>query len=249
PKEHQHRLCCEYHSLPTGGHFGSRKTISTMKHHYFWPFMVKQIKNYCRTCAVCAARSGQQKRPKPKLSPLPIAEEPMDRVGMDVLKLPMSVNGNNHVLVLQDYLTKYLFTYPLPNETAEEIGKLLVSQFFANFGLPRELLTDRGSAFISLLFHKLEELYKIKHLFTTSCHPQTDGMVERANKTIITALAKLLAEYGGEWEDLLGPFSLSYNITPHASTGVEPYLAMFGREGRRPSSLAFSQQCRGVTYS
>ncbi|MCP4493950.1 MAG: transposase family protein, partial [Gammaproteobacteria bacterium] len=125
----------------------------------------------------------------------------------------------------------------------------MVSRFFANFGLPRELLTDRGSAFISLLFHKLEELYKIKHLFTTSCHPQTDGMVERANKTIITALAKLLAEYGGEWEDLLGPFSLSYNITPHASTGVEPYLAMFGREGCRPSSLAFSQQCKGVTYS
>ncbi|MCP4487518.1 MAG: transposase family protein, partial [Gammaproteobacteria bacterium] len=162
PKEHRHRLCCEYHSLPTGGHFGSRKTISAMKRHYFWPFMVKQIKNYCRTCAVCAARSGQQKRPKPKLTPLPIAEEPMDRVGMDVLKLPMSVNGNNHVLVLQDYLTKYLFTYPLANETAEEIGKLLVSRFFANFGLPRELLTDRGSAFISLLFHKLEELYKIK---------------------------------------------------------------------------------------
>ncbi|MCP4487804.1 MAG: hypothetical protein GY820_10875, partial [Gammaproteobacteria bacterium] len=85
--------------------------------------------------------------------------------------------------------------------------------------------------------------------FTTSCHPQTDGMVERANKTIIPALAKLLAEHGGEWEDLLGPFSLSYNITPHASTGVEPYLAMFGREGRRPSSLVFSQQRRGVTYS
>ncbi|MCP4492402.1 MAG: hypothetical protein GY820_34600, partial [Gammaproteobacteria bacterium] len=74
PKEYRHRLCCEYHSLPSGGHFGSRKTISAMKRHYFWPFMVRQIKNYCRTCAVCAARSGQQKRPKPKLTPLPIVE-------------------------------------------------------------------------------------------------------------------------------------------------------------------------------
>ncbi|MCP4458660.1 MAG: transposase family protein, partial [Cytophagales bacterium] len=173
----------------------------------------------------------------------------MDRVGMDVLKLPMSANGNNHVLVLQDYMTKYLFAYPVLNETAEEIGKLLVSRFFANFGLPKELLTDRGSAFISNLFHKLEELYKIKHLFTTSCHPQTDGMVERANKTIINSLAKLLAEYGGEWEDLLGPFALSYNITPHVSTGVEPYLAMFGREGRCPSSLIFSKKRQYSTYS
>ncbi|MCP4492582.1 MAG: hypothetical protein GY820_35540 [Gammaproteobacteria bacterium] len=69
---------------------------------------------------------------------MPLVEEPMDRVGMDVLKLPMSANGNNHVLVLQDYMTKYLFAYPVLNETAEEIGKLLVSRFFAKFGLPKE---------------------------------------------------------------------------------------------------------------
>ncbi|MCP4488770.1 MAG: hypothetical protein GY820_15880, partial [Gammaproteobacteria bacterium] len=67
PKEHRHHLCCEYHSLPTGGHFCSRKTIMAMKRHYFWPFMVRQIKNYCRTCIVCTARNGQQKRSKPKL--------------------------------------------------------------------------------------------------------------------------------------------------------------------------------------
>ncbi|MCP4493921.1 MAG: transposase family protein, partial [Gammaproteobacteria bacterium] len=147
PKEYRQLVCCEHHSLPTGGHFGSKKTLAAIRTKYFWPLMVRQIRNYCRTCEVCAARSGQQRRSKPKLSPLPLVEEPMDRVGMDVLKLPMSANGNNHVLVLQDYMTKYLFAYPVLNETAEEIGKLLVSRFFANFGLPKELLTDRGSAF------------------------------------------------------------------------------------------------------
>ncbi|MCP4489918.1 MAG: transposase family protein, partial [Gammaproteobacteria bacterium] len=131
-------------------------------------------------------------------------DEPMERVGMDVLKLPPSQNGNGYVLVLQDYLTKFLFAYPIPRETAQVIGRMLVDKFFWAFGLPRELLTDRGSAFISELFRQLEECYGIKHLFTTSCHPQTDGLVERANCSLINSMAKLLGEYNSDWEDLLG---------------------------------------------
>ncbi|MCP4486929.1 MAG: DDE-type integrase/transposase/recombinase, partial [Gammaproteobacteria bacterium] len=138
-------------------------------------------------CMIAAMVTRSQSRaarnnisvPPPKIVP----EVPMDRVGMDVLKLPMSEEGHNYLLVLQDYLTKYLFAYPIERETAEVIARVLVSDFFKSFGLPRELLTDRGSAFISNLFHELEKLYQIDHLFTTSCHPQTDGMVERANRT------------------------------------------------------------------
>ncbi|MCP4492581.1 MAG: hypothetical protein GY820_35535, partial [Gammaproteobacteria bacterium] len=62
PKEHRQLVCCEHHSLPTGGHFGSKKTLAAIRTKYFWPFMVRQIRNYCRTCEVCAARSGQQRR-------------------------------------------------------------------------------------------------------------------------------------------------------------------------------------------
>ncbi|MCP4488503.1 MAG: transposase family protein, partial [Gammaproteobacteria bacterium] len=178
-----------------------------------------------------------------------IPEAPMDRIGMDVLKLPMSEEGHNYLLVLQDYLTKYLFAYPIERETAEVIARVLVSDFFKSFGLPRELLTDRGSAFISNLFHELEKLYQIDHLFTTSCHPQTDGMVERANRTIIASMAKLLADFGGLWEDLLGPFVFGYNMTLHASTKVEPYVAMFGREGRRLSESVFARQRMTYTWA
>ncbi|MCP4473389.1 MAG: transposase family protein, partial [Gammaproteobacteria bacterium] len=192
----------------------------SLKSRYFWPFMSGKIKSYVRSCEICAAHSGNQRRCKPKLKPLNIPEAPMDRVGMDVLKLPMSEEGHNYLLVLQDYLTKYLFAYPIERETAEVIARVLVSDFFKSFGLPRELLTDRGSAFISNLFHELEKLYQIDHLFTTSCHPQTDGMVERANRTIISSMAKLLSDFGGSWEDLLGPFVFGYNMTPHSSTKV-----------------------------
>ncbi|MCP4475473.1 MAG: transposase family protein, partial [Gammaproteobacteria bacterium] len=104
-------------------------------------------------------------------------------------------------------------------------------------------------AFISNLFHELEKLYQIDHLFTTSCHPQTDGMVERANRTIISSMAKLLSDFGGSWEDLLGPFVFGYNMTPHSSTKVEPYVAMFGREGRRPSESVFARQRTTYTWA
>ncbi|MCP4492139.1 MAG: transposase family protein, partial [Gammaproteobacteria bacterium] len=61
------------------------------------------------------------------------------------------------------------------------IAKTLVNNFFWAFGLPRELLTDRGSAFISDLFQQLEACYEIKHLFTTRCHPQMEGLLDRAH--------------------------------------------------------------------
>ncbi|MCP4489766.1 MAG: transposase family protein, partial [Gammaproteobacteria bacterium] len=173
----------------------------------------------------------------------------MERVGMDVLQLPLSESGNAYVLVLQDYLTKFLFAYPIPRETAQVIGKTLVNKFFWAFGLPRELLTDRGSAFISDLFQQLQPCYQIKHLLTTSCHPQTDGLVERANRTLVTSMAKLLAEYDSTWEDLLGSFLLSYNMSVHASTLISPYAAMFGREGRRPSASLLSKRPSPYAWS
>ncbi|MCP4476237.1 MAG: transposase family protein, partial [Gammaproteobacteria bacterium] len=121
-------------------------------------------------------------------------------------------------------------------------AKTLVNNFFWAFGLPRELLTDRGSAFISDLFQQLEACYEIKHLFTTSCHPQTDGLVERANRMLINSMAKLLADYDSDWEDLLGSWLLAYNLSPHSSTLESPYAAMFGREGRRPSASVLSKR-------
>ncbi|MCP4490910.1 MAG: transposase family protein [Gammaproteobacteria bacterium] len=150
---------------------------------------------------------------------------------MDVLKLPMSQNGNGYVLVLQDYLTKFLFAYPIPRETAQVIAKTLVNNFFWAFGLLRELLTDRGSAFISDLFQQLEACYEIKHLFTTSCHPQADGTVERADRMLISSMVRLLGDYDSDWEDLLGSWVLAYNLSRHSATLVSPYAAMFGREG------------------
>ncbi|MCP4474228.1 MAG: transposase family protein, partial [Gammaproteobacteria bacterium] len=232
-----------------GGHFGWKKMASAMRKEYFWPFMTREIKTFCQMCQACAARNGQGRRAHPLLRPIPITDEPMERVGMDVLKLPMSVRGNGYVLVLQDYLTKFLFAYPIPRETAQVIAKTLVNNFFWAFGLPRELLTDRGSAFISDLFQQLEACYEIKHLFTTSCHPQTDGLVERANRTLLNSMAKLLAEYDQGWEDLLGSWLLAYNMSPHSSTLMSPYAAMFGREGRRPSASMLSKRPSPYVWS
>ncbi|MCP4459412.1 MAG: hypothetical protein GY816_15535, partial [Cytophagales bacterium] len=62
-------------------------------------------------------------------------------------------------------------------------------------------------------------------------------------------MAKLLSDFGGSWEDLLGPFVFGYNMTPHSSTKVEPYVAMFGREGRRPSESVFARQRTTYTWA
>ena len=57
---------------------------------------------------------------------------PFHRVGVDVLQLPLTENGNKYVVVFQDYLTKWVEAFAVPNQTAETIAKLLVGEIFAD---------------------------------------------------------------------------------------------------------------------
>ncbi|MCP4493751.1 MAG: hypothetical protein GY820_41585, partial [Gammaproteobacteria bacterium] len=63
------------------------------------------------------------------------------------------------------------------------------------------------------------------------------------------SMAKLLAEYDQGWEDLLGSWLLAYNMSPHSSTSISPYAAMFGREGRRPSASMLSKRPSPYVWS
>ncbi len=73
--------------------------------------------------------------------------------------------------------------------------------------------------------------------------------MERANHSLVNSMAKLLGEYDTDWEDLLGSYLLLYSMMPHSSTMVSPYAAMFGREGRCPSSAVLGRKPSPYTWS
>ena len=128
---------------------------------------------------------------------------PFDRVGVDVLQLPTSRKGNKYAIVFVDYLTKWPEVFPARDQSALTIGKLLVERIIPTHGVPSQLLSDRGAAFLSKLMYELYKLLGIKKVSTTAYHPQTDGLMERFNRTLTDMLSKRVHPSGKDWDTQL----------------------------------------------
>ena len=132
------------------------------------------------------------------LTPIPV-NGPFDRVGVDVIQFPRSHLGNQYAVVFVDYLTKWPEVFPTPDQSVATIANLMVREIVSRHGLPSEILSDRGQAFLSGLLKEVQQLLGYKKLNTTAYHPQTDGLVERFNRTLTSMLAKTVDRGGKEW--------------------------------------------------
>ena len=133
-----------------------------------------------------------------------------------------SKSGNCYMLVITDYATKYPEVFPLKSVKAKAVAFSLV-QFFSRVGFPREILTDQGTNFMSMLLKQVHQLLGIKGVSTTSYHPQTDGLTERFNQTLKQILCKFINVTGSDWDQWLPYLLFAYRDVPQASTGFSPF--------------------------
>ena len=134
---------------------------------------------------------------------------------MDVLQFPRSKRGNRYAVVFVDYLTKWPEVFPVPDQTAATIPHLLVEEIMSRNEVPAEILSDRGRAFLSGLLEEVQKLLGYHKINTTAYHPQTDGLVERYNRTLIAMLVKVV-ERGRDWDEHLP--TLVYRASQQQST-------------------------------
>ena len=120
---------------------------------------------------------------------------------MDILgPLPLTPRGNRYVLVVTEYFTKWTESYAIPNQEAETVAEKLVSEFVCRFGVPRELHSDQGTNFESKVMTEVCKLLDIEKTRTSPLHPQSDGQVERYNRTLIEMLRGKLQENQEDWD-------------------------------------------------
>ncbi|XP_041446986.1 uncharacterized protein LOC121403156 [Xenopus laevis] len=121
---------------------------------------------------------------KSKLVPVPLVDTPFERVAMDIVgPLQKSSKGNQYILVVSDYMTRYPEAIPLRSITTRKIAEELI-KLFSHMGIPQTILTDQGSNFQSSLMRQINQLLGIQAVRTSPYHPQTDGLVERFNQTL-----------------------------------------------------------------
>jgi transposase InsO family protein len=100
---------------------------------------------------------------------------------------------------------------------------------------PRVFLTDNGSEFKNEDFEKFCSSFNIKHHFCIPHHPQSDGVVERFNRTLIALLKAYVSESGADWPLFLQKVVAAYNSTEHPLKGISPYAALMKVD--KPSTL------------
>ena len=241
PVAYRKQLFDEVHSGSGsfGGHLRDAKIHSLLDKHYWWPGMRKDICRWCKGCLTCATRSvGQAVRPP--LVPIPVSG-PFDRIGVDVVQFPKSKRGNRYAIVFMDYLTKWVEVFPSVDQSALTIAHLLVEEIISRHGVPKELLSDRGAAFLSKLMNEIYELMGIHKVSTTAYHPQTDGLVERFHRTLTSMLAKTTSPWGLDWDERLPYVLFSYRCSVQQSTGESPFFLVYGRDPQLPMEEALSK--------
>ena len=241
PREMRAELLRLAHDVPSSGHMGINRCLERLQRQYYWPGMGAEVQLWIAECEKC----NQRKTPCPsRKAPMQSIEvgQPMELWAMDVLgPLPMTARGNQYILVMSDHFTKWVEAVPMPNQRAETVAKAFVDEVVTRHGVPTKLLTDQGRNFEADLMKQVLSLLGVQKLRTSPYHPQTDGQVERMNRTLKGILMAYVNKDHNDWDDHLPLALFAYRSSVHSSSGVSPFKAIYGREATTPLVLMHPQ--------
>jgi hypothetical protein len=101
-------------------------------------------------------------------------------------------------------------------------------------GVPKKIVSDRGSQFTSRFWRSFHENMSTKLNFSSAYHPRTDGQTERTNQVLEDMLRACALKNGGSWVKSLSYAEFSYNNSYLASLKMSPFEALYGRKCRTP---------------
>jgi len=227
------------HASISGGHMGVKKTQDKIAMSVYWIGWQRDVRKYCLKCDACARyhRGGAKKRGE--LQAMCVGA-PWERLAIDITgPHPLSGKGNKFIITVIDHFTKYAFAFPVRNHEARTVAKYLVERIFLVYGVPLQLLSDRGAEFEGHMFKEICELLGVDKLRTTAYKPSTNGALERMHRTLNTMLGKIVDEKQKDWDKHVAYVMTAYNATVHSATGFTPNRLVFGREMRYPNELMY----------
>ena len=230
-------LVKEVHEGALGGHFGIQKTLDMVAQHFFWPKMLGTIGKYILKCETCV--KAKLTFHKGEYKPLPVANRPWEYVSMDfVVALPRTQRGKDAIMVIVDRFSKMAhFIACHKADDANNVAKLYFAEVIRLHGVPRTIVSDRDSKFLSSFWNTLWRLLGTKLLFSTSHHPETDGQTEVTNRTLGTLLRTLVKANTKDWDLKLCHAEFAYNISPNLTTKHSPFESVYGVNPLMPISL------------
>ena len=144
--------------------------------------------------------------------------------------LPWS-NGFNAILIVVCRLTKMRYFIPCQDTcTAEQLAELYAHHIFRLHGLPKTIISDRGSQLIAKFWRALCKALKIEALLSTPYHPETDGQTERVNAILEQYLWAHINYLQDDWEAWLHLAEFATNNHASETNGMSPFFTNYGQD-------------------
>ena len=213
-------------TLGHGCHLGRTQTLERIRNCLFWPGLTNEISAFIDDCRVCSL--VKPKFVSPESAPV-LTKSPMETVACDFVGPLSPSSGFRYLLVIIDVFSRYPVVYPLRDLSTQSLIQKF-GNFFSLFGFPDSVLSDQGSQFEAREFQDYLRNFGVRKLRTNAWHPSGNGLCERFNKTLKTAMLSFLNEHSfgtNEWVRSLNQCLLEYRTSVHSSTKQRPVDLFF----------------------
>ncbi|XP_057808571.1 uncharacterized protein LOC131023046 [Salvia miltiorrhiza] len=235
----------EIHVGCCGGHTGFMDLVQKIIRA--GPNINKDAREFVRKCEACQRHAGRINDLGETMGVM-YAVCPFDKWGIDIVgKLPTAPGGKCFLIVAVDYFSKWVEA-----EAVAKIDEVTVERFIwrnicCRYGVPRIIVSDNGTQFTGQTIEDFCDRMDITQHFVSVAHPQANGQVELANRSICEGIKKRLNQSKRKWVEELDTVLWAYRTSPKTATREAPFILVYGANTVIPAEARL-ESYRITTY-
>ncbi|XP_041973495.1 uncharacterized protein LOC121729152 [Aricia agestis] len=236
PESLKAEIMKELHDAPTAGHLGLERTLRKIKEKYYFRNMRTYVAQYLKSCDLCQKYKATNLKPAGLLQ-TPVLQQRFEVLAMDLFgPLPEAEGGEKWVFLIEDTASRWIELFALCDATAESCAKVLIEEVFLRYGLPRRVISDNGSQFVSAVMQKAMFVLGVQQALIPVYHPEANP-AERKNRELKQLLGILVGPEHRQWPTVLPKVRFALNSAYNQGTGQTAAYLTFAREMRSPITV------------